>query len=100
MMGGSGHMQDMINKIKQNQSQRASRRASKRKLDAFGKSFPNKKLTFKEVSPEELEDIKLKNRLKAKKEKRVKNIVTVFIFIPLIIVVLYYARVLLYSIFN
>ena len=91
MGGGAGHMQDMVNKIKQNAALRASRRKDrKKKFSDLSSSHEIQELSFKKVSSQELEKINKRNRLLIQKENLRTNILTGFIGIPIVIVAVYY----------
>lgn len=91
MMGGAGHMQDMVNKIKANKELKNFRRSQRDKLTNLNRA---KKidLKFKKNSKKELNTINNRNRRLAKKERFRSNLVTVVIFIPILIIVLYCIR--------
>ncbi|MDO6801710.1 hypothetical protein Q4595_04555 [Wenyingzhuangia sp. 1_MG-2023] len=90
MMGGAGHIQDMIHKVKQNRALKSSQKRDLKKQ--FGRKGDTSELEFVKVSETELEQIKQKNRLKAKKERIKKHVMTLLIFIPLFILIMYYLK--------
>lgn len=97
-MGGAGHMQDMINKIKQNTALRASKRRDKRS-QKLSKSKTTK-LEFKKVSPSELKKIKNKIRLSTKRERLKTNVLTLLIGLPVTIIVVYYTLLMIKKLFR
>ena len=85
---GSGHVIDMINRMKQNRAQRPSNRSKFKENNREGISSSDKKLRqlkFKTVSEKELNEIKNRIREQAKKERKKENII-IGIFIFLIII--------------
>lgn len=62
-MGGAGHIQDMIHKVKQNRALKSSQKRDLKKQ--FGRKADTSELEFVKVSEMELEHIKQKNRLKS-----------------------------------
>ncbi|MGY6648397.1 hypothetical protein [Wenyingzhuangia sp. IMCC45574] len=92
MGGGAGHMQDMVNRIKELKSRRAERKESKDRYRSLQGGFSDTELNFKKVSKEELEKINTRNREIAKQERRKKNIVTILIFVPVFLLAMYYLK--------
>ena len=100
MMGGAGHMQDMINKIKQNRDLKTSRRKTRDRFNKLKSSENSEQLKFKKVSQQELDSINHKNRKLAKKERIQKNILTLLIFIPIFVWIIYLLKKALYITFK
>lgn len=92
MGGGAGHMQDMISKIKQNRARREARKETRDKYNKIDEVKDTSKLEFVQVSENELELIKAKNREKARKERIKKNLIAAIVFVPIFIVVIYYLQ--------
>ncbi len=92
MGGGAGHIQDMVNKIKENKARRIARKESRDRYRNLSGGTYNNKLQFKKVSKEELASINQRNRNKARKERIKKNAIAVLIFVPVFIVVIFYLQ--------
>lgn len=92
MGGGTGHMQDMISKIKQNRARREAKKEIRDKYSKTGGVKDTSKLEFVEVPEDQLELIKKRNREFSKKERLRKNIFSVALFIPVFILVIYYLQ--------
>lgn len=92
MGGGAGHMQDMISKIKQNRARREARKETRDKYNKIDEVKDTSKLEFVQVSENELELIKAKNREKARKERVKKNLIAAIVFVPIFMVVIYYLQ--------
>ena len=93
MSGGAGHVMDMNNRMKQNRSMKTSNR-KKFKSNNRDLSFSNtqsKKLNFKKVSEEELEQIKNVIRLRSKKAQQKNNLIlltiVLIVFVSIIILI-------------
>lgn len=74
-------MQDMINKIKQNNALRTSRKKNRSQYNTSRNFNETSKLKFKKVSKEELARINKKNRKAAKKERVRVNLIAMVIFV-------------------
>jgi len=88
-MSSSGHVFDMINRIKQNAALKQNRR--NKKTNSVSANYS--KANFKKVPQEELDQITHKIRARAKAEKQkyyLKLIVTVGLFIGVVLSVLIY----------
>ena len=88
-MSGSGHVQDMNNRLKQNRAQRPSKRAKfmehNRENIYSSSDHKHEKLKFKIVSKEKLTEIKKRIRERAKKDRQKEWIVLVVLVIIVLI---------------
>ena len=88
-MSGSGHVQDMNNRLKQNRAQRPSKRPKFREHNREN-IYPSsdrkhENLKFKIVSKEKLTEIKKRIRERAKKDRQKEWIVLVVLVIIVLI---------------
>ncbi len=91
-MSGSGHVQDMNNRIKQNRAQRPSKRPKFREHNRdniySSSGHKNQNLKFKTVSEEKLTEIKNQIRKRAQKDRKKEWIVLgVLVIIVLLIAI-------------
>jgi len=94
-MSGAGHVQDMNNRIRQNRAQRPSKR---RKFKEHNRqniySSPKRKkqnLQFKSVSEEQLAEIKIQIRKRAKKDRKKEwSVFVALLFLVLVITLLFF----------
>ncbi len=93
-MSFAGHVIDMIARIKYNESLKKSRREHYARIkEAYAKGIRNKEphlLKEKEITKEELENIKRQIRVKIKRE-RLRNIVTSISFTIVVILISFIA---------
>ncbi|MGB5436287.1 MAG: hypothetical protein WBM98_10390 [Maribacter sp.] len=90
-MSGSGHVQDMNNRLKQNRAQRPSKRPKfkghNRSAIHSSSGLEDQNLKFKTVTEEKLAEIKTYIRKRAEKERRKESIVLVALIITVLITV-------------
>ncbi|MFD0761413.1 hypothetical protein ACFQZW_04915 [Lutibacter aestuarii] len=92
MSFGAGHIQDMLNKIKQNNALRNSKRKKfKGGINYFNSSKTKTSYNFPKLSKAELEKFKLKVQLEVKQEKKKQVLFLILVSI---------AAFLLFLIFN
>ena len=91
MSGGGGHIQDMINRVRQNRAQRAQRSAFKdnrRENFSPDSDRSSEPLIFKTVSTKELKEIKkqMRQELKANRIKE-RNLYAIFLLAALVVLI-------------
>ncbi len=91
-MSGSGHVQDMNNRIKQNRAQRPSKRPKfmehNRENIYSSSGHEHHTLKFKIVSEEKLSEIKTQIRKRAQKDRKKEWIVLVVLIIIALITII------------
>ena len=81
MSYGAGHILDMINRLKQNRAIRPSNKAKFKEHNRETIYSKRRKIKFKTVPKEKLEEIKNQIRARAKSERKKKPF---FIWLPLL----------------
>ncbi|WP_196888101.1 hypothetical protein [Aureivirga sp. CE67] len=96
MMTGGGHMQDMLNRVKQNRGLGSSKKrkfkGNNRELLTLKEEQIYSSYRDKKVSPEKLKAIKQKIRERANKENRIELSLYIIVFILICIGIFYLVK--------
>ena len=96
MSNGTGHIMDMINRLKQNRSQKASNRAkfkgNNRKSIYSDKKVRVDKFNFKKIPKSELLELKRKIRAESKRERRRELILQIIIGMIIFLMIIFFFK--------